>query len=152
MKKNAYKAAAVLFLAIVIGCQTQTTQQKPRAPVAQQSERTVAITRDLVLAYYGNNPGSGWEQKKAARGSKYWERHVTVNVDVLKHKRGPSECSLSLSQLGTLPSGEIWMEINAIGIESGDTQGNMSTASGGTLMLLVNPKKTLMRWAELIKD
>ncbi len=112
-------------------------------------------TRDMVLVCYKGiqSPGPGWENTAVDTGGGQrrgaWERRVTVKLRTSRAK-GTNVYGLSLSELGTLPGGEVWIGPvhGASGIGRGVTIGNMPTSSGPMIMLLLDPAKDVLEWSE----
>lgn len=77
------------------------------------------------------------------------ERRVTVNLRMSKAEGGKAY-RLSLSELGTLPEGEVWIGPVHTGSKIGGrvTIGNMPTSSGPMIMLLRDPDKEVLQWWE----
>ena len=139
----------VLFGVFVAGCASQQLQTTSTCEIPQTGTQLMS-TRDMLLLYQGNqNPGAGWEIKSTSFGTTEWERRVTANLRMSKAE-GRRAYSLSLSELGELPEGGVWIGPVHGGsrIERGTTIGNMPTSSGAMIMLLLDPGKEVLRWWE----
>ncbi len=114
-----------------------------------------AAQREIVVVYVGDrNPGAGWTA--SAMNVRQYERRFTVNADVSTTafpgwpaRQGARFYSLSLSQLGTLPEGKLYIgPADKWGIETGASVASMATSSGMMGMFVVEPSQTVVRWVE----
>ena len=144
MNKHSQIIGLFLLFVAAVGCQTQTDQPPSSAAVSQQTAQTTVSTRDLVLLL----GGMGGE-----------ERRVTVKVEESTQPFagwpapskwcGTKYCSLSLDQLGSLPSGKVFFgPIPAGCLDAGEIQAKFQTSQGVMLMLGAGDSRPVLRWTE----
>ena len=146
------KTLVILFVfvgGLLTGCASHHPQSLP-APETARAAVPVTTMREMVLLYLGaQNPGAVWEQKSTSFGTRGWELRLSVNLR-MSMAEGKKAYSLLLTELGTLPAGETWIGPVHPGshIERGATIGNMPTSTGLMIMLLIDPRKEVLRWWE----
>ena len=134
---------------------------------------TPSLKRDLLLVTYrtgGQDLGPEWKLMTGPAAPGGWrQRPVTVTLDVLsttkpsdtlKHSKKHPQANdtrkhygLSTSQLGALPSGQVWIgPIDVAGLDPNVTEALMPVTSGPPkLMLLVKKAETqfaVLSWWE----
>jgi hypothetical protein len=123
--------------------------------VPTNTAQASSTKREMVVVYAGDqNPGAGWTS--SGMNVNQYERKFTVSVDVSTTafpgwpaRQGAKFYSLSLSQLGTLPVGKLYIGLaDRWGIERGASVASMATSSGLMGMFVVNPSQTVVRWVE----